>query len=623
MDRRTAIYRIAGALIILGMIVHAAGYLPFLADDALISLRYADRFLEGHGLTWTDGDRLEGYSNLLWILSCTLLGFLGFDLIDACRILGFALSAGAVLILLASHRPGREESVLPGLLGAAALALAGPLAVWSVGGLEQPMIACLLAGSMALGCRIADRTEPSRSGDLLAAGVLLGLLCWTRPDGALFTAGACGGLLLAGGNLKRRVATGLRLAVIPFGAWAAQQIFRLAYYGDWFPNSAHAKVGFTGTRLAEGLAYVGEGLLAMAALAAPAILLAVAGFRSSARVRFLLGPLVLWCAYVAAVGGDIFPARRHLVPAIVILAFLLAAGLRRPAWSAPGRIRLTAAAGIVLLAVLGAMQWRDGENRRARLERWEWDGQVAGNLLRDAFGEKKPLLAVDPAGTLPYFSRLPSLDMMGINDRYIARHRPDDFGHGPLGHELGDGAYVLRSKPDLVLFCGPAGGAEPCFRSGIEMVRDPDFHRLYRLVTFEGDDPYRFRFAIWVRAEDGRLGIERSAGEIRVPAYLFNANPETVAGLRTDGRVGVALPAGFARLAVPAGSWRVLALTDGGRARIEAREVGTRRTVFRGGDGTEFRLEDPRGTVLDLLVAPDAAGSEISFQELTLVRITS
>ena len=45
-------------------------YYPFLSDDALISLRYASRLLQGKGLTWTDGPPVEGYSNLLW----TLLG---------------------------------------------------------------------------------------------------------------------------------------------------------------------------------------------------------------------------------------------------------------------------------------------------------------------------------------------------------------------------------------------------------------------------------------------------------------------------------------------------------------------------------------------------------------------
>ena len=35
--------------------LHTRRYLPFIADDALISLRYAKRFAQGLGLTWNDG----------------------------------------------------------------------------------------------------------------------------------------------------------------------------------------------------------------------------------------------------------------------------------------------------------------------------------------------------------------------------------------------------------------------------------------------------------------------------------------------------------------------------------------------------------------------------------------
>src|SRR2546428_3980644 len=60
---------------------HVHLYRDYLTDDALISLRYARRLLEGHGLTWSEGPRVEGYSNLLWTLLVALPGAFGFDLI--------------------------------------------------------------------------------------------------------------------------------------------------------------------------------------------------------------------------------------------------------------------------------------------------------------------------------------------------------------------------------------------------------------------------------------------------------------------------------------------------------------------------------------------------------------
>ena len=69
--------RIASRVLTLGvaalgstvLVAHAWSYLSYVTDDALISLRYARRLLDGRGLTWTDGERVEGYSNLLWV-SC-------------------------------------------------------------------------------------------------------------------------------------------------------------------------------------------------------------------------------------------------------------------------------------------------------------------------------------------------------------------------------------------------------------------------------------------------------------------------------------------------------------------------------------------------------------------------
>ena len=31
-----------------------------------------------------------------------------------------------------------------------------------------------------------------------------------------------------------------------------QLVFRLAYYGDWVPNTAHVKLGFSDRRILEG-----------------------------------------------------------------------------------------------------------------------------------------------------------------------------------------------------------------------------------------------------------------------------------------------------------------------------------------------------------------------------------
>src|SRR5882724_6702798 len=75
-------------------------YLPFVAEDALISYRYSDRFLHGQGLTWNSGEFVEGYSNLLWVLLVAAGGLVQPNLILVGWILGLLANA-AVLVSIA------------------------------------------------------------------------------------------------------------------------------------------------------------------------------------------------------------------------------------------------------------------------------------------------------------------------------------------------------------------------------------------------------------------------------------------------------------------------------------------------------------------------------------------
>lgn len=603
---------------------HASRYLPFIADDSLISLRYAERLLEGKGLTWTDGEAVEGYSNLLWVLGCALFGLFGVDLILASRILGVLCTAAAIFALVRSVRPASLREAPAALLPALALAAAGPMAVWAIGGLEQPMLAALLAWAVVLSMPLVERGGEDR---VLGPGLCLAGICLTRPDGPIFTVAIFATILLARRFERSAWRTAIRLAAIPFAAWLGQLLFRLAYYGDWVANTARAKVAFTSQRLEAGLHYVGAGFwwlggLTLLGLLGLLVFLPVDGGREGARSRrpqvmLLLLTLFLWTAYVAAIGGDIFPARRHLVPSVVLLALLGAEGLRwaferRPAWMVGAT-----AFGAAALAILVPMQMRDRENDRAIRERWEWDGEVIGNLLRQAFWDRQPLVATDPAGCIPYFSKLPSLDLLGLNDRWLALHPPPDFGTGYSGHELGNGEYVLSREPDLLVFCGPRGADRPCFRSGRELMGIPEFRRRYVPITFEGSTPYRVSSRIWVRKEDGRIGIERREGEVVVPGYLFASPKETVARIDGEGRLGASLRRGSTLLLeLPKGSWE---------ARIESSGAPALLAVRRGrsqlGEGEGSVSFTTAGGPHALHLRPVEEGKEVHVRRIAFARV--
>ena len=208
-----------------------------------------------------------------------------------------------------------------------------------------------------------------------------------------------------------------------------------------------------------------------------------------------------------------------------------------------------------------------------------WAGQSTGKLLNRAFGDRQPVLAVVSAGCFPFWSKLPSIDMLGLNDEWIAKHPPADVGQGWAGHEFGDAGYVLRREPDLVQFSGIAKtGRTGYFRVERDLANSPDFQSRYMLVDFESTDPIPAVQALYVRRDSPRIGITRRGGETRVPAMLFAGFWRSRASLDADGRLGVIVahdkPAVMSALALEPGQWRMETEPATDRLMIGARPAG-------------------------------------------------
>ncbi len=536
--RRTALPAGAACLAAAALLtVHARHHLPFLADDALISLRYTARLLAGHGLTWTAGERVEGYSNLLWVLAAAVPGLLGAHLIAGLRAVGVLASTAAAAALIWPHRQ-RLAAWAPAALF---FVLAGPVAVWSIGGLEAPLVAALLAWGLA--------AAPGTAGGRVGAGsVPLGLLVLARPDGivlaAAVAAGAGAARYFAGRSRRAALAAVARLLAPAVALLAAQTVFRLAYYHDWLPNTAYAKLGFTWGRFAAGAAYVGQGLGDLWPLVAAGVAgLVLAARRADLRPRVwpIALTTVVWLVYLTAIGGDVFPAYRHLVPVAVTLAWGVGLGLE----ALPRRRGTAALLATAVAVAFGVGQWRDPEYRKADDNRFVWWGKETALTLRTAFGARDPLMAVSAAGCLPYFSGFRSLDILGLCDRHIAHARPADFGRGPLGHELGDAAYVLDREPDILIVGppGPGAGRQLGGRYDDELLGDPRFLRDYKSVPLRVDGPDPFTCYVWLRETSERVGWRQGGSRILVPAYFCNSNPKTVARLDADGKLGITVDA--------------------------------------------------------------------------------
>jgi len=329
---------------------------------------------------------------------------------------------------------------------------------------------------------------------------------------------------------------------------------------------------------------------------------------------------LLWALYLVRLGGDNFPAWRQLVYVVFLAGLVLAVVLGDEWASSPVAPGVRWAITLVALAAVGSHL--DPKNWAGQ-EMWPWDGAPLGKMLGRAFRAEQPLIAVDAAGAVPYYSELPALDMLGLTDRYLAHHRPPNMGKGFIGHELGDGAYYLRRAPDLVCFGIPPCGHQAKFPAQQVMVAAPEFVSHYVPVRFEIAHGKRTLLAeLWVR-RDGRIGIRSVPSAVTIPAYFFARPSGATAELTPSGAFETKLPGGTGatveKLALAAGNWTVEPLSTTPSGTITLTSKGA--VLARGSahDAIHFSLSAPSSVDLELSAR---AGHTLATRGITLRRET-
>jgi hypothetical protein len=122
----------------------------YVVDDSFISFRYVKNFINGDGLVFNPGERVEGYTNFLWIM--ILSGFLWVipdaNLLHIAQALGIIFGFTTIfLVIKFSCLIHRRLSIFC-LIGAAFLALNSGFCAWSTSGMETILFTFLIF----LGC---------------------------------------------------------------------------------------------------------------------------------------------------------------------------------------------------------------------------------------------------------------------------------------------------------------------------------------------------------------------------------------------------------------------------------------------------------------------------------------
>jgi len=453
----------------------------WLFDDAMISMRYAHNLVQGHGLVWNPGEYVEGYSNMLWVLLMALVHLLPISVAHTSLVVGLiniALVAALMPIVarLSDHLGG---DALTRALAVATLALNLYLFYWTLQGAEVILLALLWLWGLV--CVLDDRAAQRVS---LRPFLLFSLVPLVRADAVVLAGiGVALALLLLWPQVPTRrlhLLGFIALVGVPF---LLHLLWRVAYYGDIVPNTAHLKVTgmHIGDRLILGLGYLMPIVYSFPLLTA----LLLTSPRREHLNRLLWSGALVYIGYLVFVGGDIFGYGRFFIPVLPLFVVLAFRSMQQVVMGAP-RVGV----GVMMLLCTPLILPPILTHRHIHRD------NVALAVKLKQIAPPDAVVADTWAGTPFYYSGLRGVDLLGKNDAYIA-HLPAEYGL-MIGHNKMDLNYSLGVlKPDIVLGSFPGVVTEEMIQQWEE---DELYWRseLYRNPLFlEHCRPYKLPVDTW------------------------------------------------------------------------------------------------------------------------------
>jgi hypothetical protein len=480
---------------------------PVEFDDAYISYRYAAHLASGEGLVFNLGERVEGYSNFLWVLVIAAGESVGLDAPHVGRWLGIACYLAIVILAWSAvwtpffrlHLSGAGRIAATAVL--AILITAHGLAATAGAGLETHAFALLiLTGGLAL-ARGSLHTVRS----LTLIGVVPVLLFLTRPDGILPGAAVLAVVVVRSAHERSSWSIGLlsgAIAALPaLATGVLYAIFKLVVFGRLVPNPYYAK-GAGELHLDAGLAYLLGFVRSYPFVVVGLALIAFAAARASNEaVRrlclYAASTSLVYVLFVVKVGGDFMEYRLglHILPTIVAAAAVAVSTIGRRWW-----------VGAVCAVVLVSLSLRPPVlETRFYMQNLEEMNSYAegGRRVGAALAHLPPETAVATTliGTIGYDSGLRIVDQWGLVDPE-ARHRParPGFTRGHVrytdwrgsrqqgAHLFLDHPHFCPCTPDCIenlnqILIATADGE--CVRAEV-LIRDPG------LIAALCADPVRF-----------------------------------------------------------------------------------------------------------------------------------
>lgn len=445
----------------------------FIQDDAFISFRYAQNFINGEGLVWNSNERVEGYTNFLWTILISGGIISGINPITCAYLLGLIFFTISIITTYKTSRllfETKEMSFIVMLL----LGLNYTFLSYATGGLETQMQTALLILGFYFTLKITIGSNFEHK-YLFVTSILFALAILTRLDSGIVI------LLLTifignkifslnfPARIKIRYSLFLTAPImIIVGSWL---LWKLSYYGNILPNTFYVKASAITSPL-KGLKYVSTFIFSY--LLFPISIISIFAVKSIfknkiSHIILLCSLIGLWLAYVIKIGGD-FMEFRFFVPIMPFIFILFGWVIF---YFIKNRIYQWVLTFLILSgSVHHALTFALDKDERIEpihnlhnhlfAEDENWSG--IGKSLHQYFNHVKNMtIGVTAAGAIPYFSELRSIDMYGLNDRYIAREgavtgiTPGHQRMSTFNYLVNRGVNLVIAHPKILKQCEDAG----------------------------------------------------------------------------------------------------------------------------------------------------------------------
>jgi len=297
----------------------------WITDDAYITFRTVDNFINGYGLRWNIANRVQAYTNPLWMFLVSLIYYVTREIYFSVLLLSIIISLATVWLFV-SHL---TVNAINGILGVAVFSFSQAFISYSTSGLENPLTHFILTVFLILYYRLS--LTPGRQDKL--KNIFFLMLCCSlgtlnRMDTFLLFAPPITYIIIK--NRKNSWLVVL-LGLAPFIVW---ELFSLLYYGFPFPNTAYAKLNtcipqFELTK--QGFYYFINSLNwdpITLFIITSATLYSLVLFSKNPRNFFVAVGISLYLIYIVGIGGDFMSGRFFTAPLLCSVVLLGRAQLR-------------------------------------------------------------------------------------------------------------------------------------------------------------------------------------------------------------------------------------------------------------------------------------------------------